>query len=189
MEKVIIFSAPSGSGKTTVVKHLLQVRSGQLGFSVSATTRKPREGEQHGREYYFLTEEDFRSRVERGEFLEHEEVYKGILYGTLISEVERLWSEGKAVLFDVDVLGGMQLKKRFGDKALAVFLRPPNKEVLMQRLRSRSTEVEHQLQERLNKAEFELGYEKDYDVVVVNDKLDETFQRCEALVDAFIAAP
>jgi guanylate kinase len=189
LEKVIIFSAPSGSGKTTVVKHLLQVRDTKLGFSVSATTRKPREGEAHGREYYFLTEEDFRAKVARGEFLEHEEVYKGILYGTLISEVERLWAEGKAVLFDVDVLGGMQLKKRFGDKALAVFLRPPNKDVLMQRLRSRSTEVEHQLQERLNKAEFELGYEKDYDVVVVNDKLEDTFRRCETLVDDFISTP
>lgn len=164
------------------------MRNSRLGFSVSATTRKPREGEEHGREYYFLSETDFRERVERGEFLEHEEVYKGILYGTLISEVERLWSEGKAVLFDVDVLGGMQLKKRFGDKALAVFLRPPNKEVLMQRLRARSTEVEHQLQERLNKAEFELGYEKDYDVVVVNDKLEDTFRQCEQLVDAFLAS-
>ncbi len=172
-----------------MVKHLLQVRATKLGFSVSATTRKPREGEEHGREYYFLTEEDFRAKVARGEFLEHEEVYKGILYGTLISEVERLWAAGKAVLFDVDVLGGMQLKKRFGDKALAVFLRPPNKEVLMQRLRSRSTEVEHQLQERLNKAEFELGYEKDYDVVVVNDKLEDTFHRCETLVDDFISTP
>jgi guanylate kinase len=187
LNKVIIFSAPSGSGKTTVVKHLLEVRSEKLGFSVSATTRKPRAGEVNGREYYFLSEEEFRSRIASGEFLEYEEVYQGILYGTLNSEVDRLWREGKAVLFDVDVVGGKKLKAKFAQNALSVFLRPPNMQVLMQRLRARSTEVEHQLEERLDKATTEMQFEKDYDVVVVNDKLEDTFRRCEQLTDDFLA--
>jgi len=189
LNKVIIFSAPSGSGKTTVVKHLLNVRSEKLGFSVSATTRKPRTGEVNGREYYFLTEEDFRARIANGEFLEFEEVYQGILYGTLHSEVDRLWREGKAVLFDVDVVGGKKLKEKFGSRALSVFLRPPDMQVLMQRLRARSTEVEHQLEERIGKATFEMQFEKEYDVVVVNDKLEDTFARCESLTDEFLEQP
>jgi guanylate kinase len=189
LNKVIIFSAPSGSGKTTVVKHLLEVRGSKLGFSISATTRKPRAGEMNGREYYFLEESDFRNRVAQGQFLEHEEVYQGIFYGTLHSEVERLWSEGRAVLFDVDVVGGVNLKKQFGDRALSVFLRPPSLEVLMDRLKKRSTEVEHQMRERLDKATFELQFEQQYDVTVVNDDLQETLHRCEALVDGFLSEP
>ncbi len=189
MNKVIIFSAPSGSGKTTVVKHLLDVRGDKLGFSISATTRKPRAGEVHGREYYFLEEADFREKISQGAFLEHEEVYHGILYGTLHSEVSRLWNEGRAVLFDVDVVGGVNLKQHFGDKALSVFLRPPSVEILMDRLRKRSTEVEHQMRERLEKATFELQFESRYDVTVVNDDLQETFRRCEALVDGFLSKP
>ncbi|MEC8693157.1 MAG: guanylate kinase, partial [Bacteroidota bacterium] len=145
MEKLLIFSAPSGSGKTTVVKHLMEVMPEKLGFSVSATTRKPRPGEVHGREYYFLSDEEFRLKIEEGAFLEHEEVYSGILYGTLWSEVKRIWSEERLVVFDVDVLGGLNLKKEFGDKALAIFLRPPSVEILMERLTKRSTEVEHEL--------------------------------------------
>jgi len=187
LNKVIIFSAPSGSGKTTVVKHLLEVRGAKLGFSISATTRKPRAGEVHGREYYFLEEADFRQKIAEGAFLEYEEVYQGILYGTLHSEVSRLWNEGRAVLFDVDVVGGVNLKQHFGDRALSVFLRPPGLDVLMERLRKRSTEVEHQMRERLEKATFELQFESQYDVSVVNDKLEETFLRCEALVDGFLS--
>lgn len=187
LEKLVIFSAPSGSGKTTVVKHLLEVMEQQIAFSVSATTRNPRPGEINGREYHFLQLDDFRTKITEGAFLEHEEVYAGILYGTLWSEVQKIWASGKAVVFDVDVKGGLKLKEKFGDQALAVFLRPPSVEVLMERLTKRSTEVEHQLQERISKAHFELSFENKYDTVVVNDKLDVTFATCEKLVSDFIA--
>lgn len=184
--KLIVFSAPSGSGKTTVVKHLLEKMPDKLGFSVSATTRKPRPNETHGKEYYFLEKEDFLQKVNDGEFLEHEEVYAGILYGTMWSEIRRIWSEGKAVVFDVDVKGGLNLKRKFGPQALAIFLRPPSVEVLMQRLRARSTEVEHQLQERLAKANYELSFENQYDVVIINDNLEDTFIKSENTVNQFI---
>ena len=188
MNKLIIFSAPSGSGKTTVVKHLLETMSDKLGFSVSATTRKARPGEENGREYHFLSLEDFKQRMANDEFLEHEEVYSGILYGTLWSEVRRIWAEGKIVVFDVDVKGGLNLKKQFGEQALAVFLRPPSVEILLERLTKRSTEVEHELKERIDKATEELKYEQQYDTVVVNDKLEETFDKCERLVADFYTA-
>lgn len=186
LEKLIIFSAPSGSGKTTVVKHLLEVMSNQLAFSVSATTRSPRPGETDGKEYHFLSIEDFNQNVADNQFLEYEEVYAGILYGTLWSEVKKIWADGKAVVFDVDVKGGLNLKRKFGDQALAVFLRPPSVDVLMERLTKRSTEVEHQLQERIAKANYELSFESQYDTVVVNDILEETFATCEKLVSDFI---
>ncbi len=187
LNKVIIFSAPSGSGKTTVVNHLLKTIP-ELGFSISATTRKPRENELNGREYHFLELEDFESKIERNEFLEHEEVYSGIFYGTLNSEIERLWKEGKTVVFDVDVVGGLNIKKKFGSQALSVFLRPPSIDILMERLRKRSTEVEHQLQMRIEKAQFELQFEKQYDMVLINDKLEDTLQKAEEIVRNFIAS-
>lgn len=187
MKKLVIFSAPSGSGKTTVVRHLLEVMGNKLGFSISATTRKPRAGEEDGREYYFLGEKDFRERVEKGAFLEFEEVYPGLLYGTLWEEVHRIWDTGRAVVFDVDVKGGLNLKRKFGDDALAVFLRPPSVEVLEERLKKRSTEVEHELKKRLAKANYELSFDSQYDVVVINDQLEETFQACEQLVSSFLA--
>lgn len=185
LNKVIIFSAPSGSGKTTVVNHLLSVMP-ELGFSVSATTRKPRPHEVNGREYYFLEESDFRKKIENNDFLEHEEVYRGILYGTLKSEVQRLWEQGKTVIFDVDVAGGLRIKKEFGKNALSIFLRPPSIEVLMDRLRKRSTEVEHQLQMRIEKAQLELQFENQYDVVLINDQLEETLAKAEHIVRNFI---
>lgn len=181
----MIFSAPSGSGKTTVVKHLMETLSDRLGFSVSATTRKPRPGEENGREYHFLSESEFRERISNNEFLEYEEVYQGILYGTLWSEVRKIWDQDRMVVFDVDVKGGLNLKKEFGDRALAIFLRPPSIDVLMERLIKRSTEVEHELNERINKARYELSFEDQYDVVVVNDILEDTFQRCTFLVNEF----
>jgi guanylate kinase len=186
LEKLIIFSAPSGSGKTTVVSHLLQTMPDKLGFSISATTRKPRGGEQDGREYYFLSEAEFREKLDKNEFLEHEEVYAGILYGTLWSEVRRIWAEGKAVVFDVDVKGGLELKRKFGDNALAVFLRPPSVDILLERLTKRSTEVEHQLRERIAKAQYELEFEQEYDEVVVNDVLEQTFAICEKMISDFL---
>ncbi len=169
-----------------MVKHLLEVMSSKLAFSVSATTRSPRPGEVSGREYHFLQLEDFQNKIKNNEFLEHEEVYAGILYGTLWSEVQKIWAEGKAVVFDVDVKGGLALKRQFGEQALAVFLRPPSVEILLERLTKRSTEVEHQLKERLAKANFELSFENQYDVVVVNDILEETFVNCENLVNDFL---
>lgn len=185
MNKVIIFSAPSGSGKTTVVNHLLK-EIPELGFSISATTRKPRVNELNGREYYFLEEKDFNTKVANNEFLEHEEVYKGIHYGTLKSEVERLWSLGKTVVFDVDVLGGMNIKKQYGDAALSVFLRPPSIDILLERLKKRSTEVEHQLNMRIEKAQEELKYEDKYDVVIINDQLNVALSEAESIVKNFI---
>jgi guanylate kinase len=161
----------------------------KMAFSVSATTRKPRPGEENGREYHFLESEDFEKRVENNEFLEHEEVYAGVLYGTLWSEVHKIWDAGKAVVFDVDVQGGLNLKRRFKQDALAIFLRPPSVEVLMQRLRKRSTEVEHHLQERIAKANHELSFENQYDVVVVNDVLEDTLKTCEQLVTEFLNTP
>lgn len=186
MNKVIIFSAPSGSGKTTVVKYLMS-EIPSLGFSVSATTRKPRTNEVEGREYYFLETAVFEEKIRQHEFLEYEQVYKGLFYGTLKSEVDRLWAMGKTVVFDVDVVGGVNIKRQFGDKALAIFLKPPSLEVLMERLRKRSTEVEHQLQMRIEKAQFELKFEDKYDVVLVNDKLEDTLQKAENIVRDFIS--
>lgn len=139
-----------------------------------------------GREYYFLDPEDFRQKLANDEFLESEEVYNGIFYGTLHSEVERLWSLGKTVIFDVDVAGGLRIKKKFGDNALAIFLRPPSIDILMDRLRKRSTEVEHQLQMRIDKAHYELQFENQYDLVLINDKLEDTLAKAEEIVRNFI---
>ena len=186
MQKALIFSAPSGSGKTTVVQHLLNTMPKKLAFSISATTRKPRPDEVHGREYYFLTEDEFIQKVKENAFMEHEMVYQGLHYGTLKSEVERLWAEGKCVLFDVDVKGGLNLKEQFGEKSKSIFLKPPSIEILMDRLTKRSTEVEHMLKERIAKAKEELSYEEKYDIVLVNDVLEETLTNAENLVNTFL---
>lgn len=182
----MIFSAPSGSGKTTVVNHLLKTMPNQLAFSISVTTRKPRPNEVHGREYYFLTEEEFKDKLQEDAFVEHEMVYQGLYYGTLKTEVERVWADGKCVLFDVDVKGGLNLKEQFGDKAKAVFLKPPSIDILMDRLTKRSTEVEHMLKERIAKAKEELSFEDKYDVVLVNDVLEDTLKNAEELVIDFL---
>jgi guanylate kinase len=186
--KLIIFSAPSGSGKTTVVKYLLNSIP-ELAFSISATTRHKRPGEIDGRDYYFLSPEEFRKKIDNGEFLEYEEVYNGLYYGTLRSEIERLWDGGHHVVFDVDVEGGLNIKKQFGDRALAVFLRPPGMQVLMARLKARDTEVEHHLQERIDKALHELKYEDQFDVVIINNILEDTFSQSEEVVRNFIGKP
>jgi guanylate kinase len=185
MEKLVIFSAPSGSGKTTVVKHLLGTNS-NLEFSVSATTRKKRPNEVEGKDYYFLTQEEFESKLAHGEFLEYEQVYDGLYYGTLKSEIERIWNNGKSVIFDIDVVGGLNIKKIYGNKALAVFLRPPSVEHLMERLKNRETEVEHELEQRIGKANEELKFEKEFDIVLINNILAHTLKETESIVNYFL---
>jgi guanylate kinase len=183
--KALIFSAPSGSGKTTIVRHLLQTNS-DLGFSISASTRDKRgRSEQHGKDYYFLTPEEFKSKIDSEEFIEWEEVYAGNFYGTLKSEIQRIWDEGKNVIFDVDVKGGMNLKKYFGDKALAVFVKVPSIEILKERLLDRGTETEESISRRLFKAKFEMSFQDKFDVVLVNEELEKSLAEAQTLYDAF----
>ena len=184
--KVIIFSAPSGAGKSTVVNHLLGLYP-QFEFSISATSRAPRGQEQDGVEYYFIDAERFRELIAQDAFVEYEEVYQDRFYGTLKSEVERIWQKGHVIVFDVDVKGGVNLKKYFGDAALSVLIVPPSMEVLEKRLRGRGTDSEEAIRERLDKAASELEFAAGkFDRDLVNDKLEETFAEAEALVDAFL---
>ena len=183
--KVVIFCAPSGSGKTTIVKHLLSIDA-RLSFSVSACTRKQRINEVNGKDYYFLTLEDFKNKISNNEFLEYEEVYGGNFYGTLKSEVDRIWTQNKVVIFDVDVEGGLNIKKYFGEKALAVFVKPPNIQILEERLRDRSTETEETLKMRVEKAVKELKYESQFEEVIVNDQLEEALIKAEKVIDKFL---
>ena len=184
--KVIIFSAPSGAGKSTVVNHLLGLYP-QFEFSISATSRSPRGQEQDGVEYYFIDAERFRELIAQDAFVEYEEVYHDRFYGTLKSEVERIWQKGHVIVFDVDVKGGVSLKKYFGDAALSVLIVPPSMEVLEKRLRGRGTDSEEAIRERLDKAASELEFAAGkFDRDLVNDKLEETFAEAEALVDAFL---
>lgn len=184
--RAIIFSAPSGAGKTTVVRHLMSNPDLALGFSVSATTRAPRAGETDGHDYHFLTVEDFASRLADRAFVEHEEVYEGLSYGTLCSEVERLWAKGSTPLFDVDVVGGQTLKSVFGDSALSIFVMPPSIEALESRLRGRGTEDEASVQKRLGKAAQELEAAPAFDVQLVNDDLETAFAEATQLVSNFL---
>lgn len=184
--KVIIFSAPSGSGKTTIAKHLLS-KNDNLGFSISASTRDKRgRVEVDGIDYYFLSPEEFKSKIDNHEFIEWEEVYQGNYYGTLKSEIERLWSEGKHVVFDVDVKGGLNLKKYFGDQALAIFVKVPSMEILKDRLGLRDTETEDSISQRLFKARFEITFEDKFDQVLINQDLDQSLTEAQKLVDDFI---
>lgn len=183
--KLIIFSAPSGSGKTTIVKHLLS-KPYNLGFSVSATSRAIRGSEVHGKDYYFLTPDEFRSRIENNEFLEWEEVYSGSYYGTLKSEVERLRNAGTNVVFDVDVVGGCNIKKYYGNEALSVFIQPPSIEELEKRLKSRSTDTDEVIAKRVEKAAYELTFAPQFDVVLINDQLEKALNEAERLVERFL---
>lgn len=183
--KVIIFSAPSGSGKTTIVNRLLQ-KFPQLEFSVSATTRSPRGKEQQGRDYHFMSHDEFRERVRRGEFIEWEEVYGGICYGTLRSELERIWNRGNVIVFDVDVKGGISLKRVFDGQALSIFIMPPSVEELRSRLEKRGTDAPEIIEKRVAKAAEELTYAPQFDRVVVNDNLDEAIEQVEEAVKGFI---
>lgn len=185
--KSIIISAPSGAGKTTIVKHLLESRL-NLAFSVSATTRQPRNHEQDGKDYYFLSVDEFRKKIDKGDFVEWEEVYENILYGTLKSEMERIWSGGSHVLFDVDVKGGINLKKIFGKSALAIFLMPPSVEELEKRLVNRCTETPEKIKMRVEKAKEELKYADQFDIIVVNKILDMAKAETVQIVSSFIQA-
>lgn len=184
--KALIFSAPSGSGKTTLVRALLEKMPGQLAFSISATSRLPRGQEKHGVDYYFLSSEEFQQKIQEEALLEWEEVYAGTHYGTLKSEVDRLHTLGKTVLFDIDVVGGVNLKEYFGDEACSFFIQAPNKEVLAARLRGRGTENEEQIAKRLARADYEMGFKEKFDFVIINDDLDLALNEIENQVRAFL---
>ncbi|MEE4175966.1 MAG: guanylate kinase [Bacteroides sp.] len=186
--KLFIFSAPSGAGKTSIVKALLK-KMPQLEFSVSATSRPMRPGEVDGVDYYFLSPESFREKIDNNEFLEWEEVYEGSYYGTLYAEIERIWNKGHHVVFDVDVAGGITIKKQFGDKALAIFVMPPSLEELEKRLVNRKTESPESLKKRLTKAGYELSFSRVFDRIVVNDVLETAIAEAEGLVLEFLQNP
>ncbi|MFW5644447.1 MAG: guanylate kinase [Bacteroidota bacterium] len=183
--KLIIFSAPSGSGKTSIVRNLLK-RISSLEFSVSATSRKPRKGEIHGKDYYFVSPDEFREKIENNEFVEWEEVYEDIYYGTLKSELERIFSSGNHVIFDVDVVGGLNIKRQFPDTSLAVFITVPSFEELEKRLRKRSTESDESLQKRLSKAKKELIRADCFDIQIMNDYLENATDEAERAVREFV---
>lgn len=185
--RLIIFSAPSGSGKTTIIRHLLSVFP-ELEFSISATSRAPRGKEEHGKDYYFLSADEFRTRIQNDEFLEWEEVYTDTYYGTLRSEVNRIWEKGGHVAFDIDVVGGLNLKKHFGRRALAVYVRVPTMEILEQRLRGRGTDSEEKIQQRLAKAQEEGKREGEFDLTIINDELDRACAEAERQVREFLNA-
>jgi guanylate kinase len=184
--RLFIFSAPSGSGKSTIVQHLIHQDLG-LAFSISATSREPRADEQNGREYYFVSPEEFRLKINRGEFIEWEEVYPGKYYGTLRTEVERIWEAGRHAIFDIDVMGGLNLKKQYGQRACAIFVKLPAMEELENRLRTRGTESEESIRERITKAKHELHYASRFDHILVNNQLDIALKEAEILVKNFLA--
>lgn len=184
--KLIIFSAPSGAGKTTIVRRLLSNHGDKISFSISASTREPRSGEVDGKDYYFISKEDFLHKIAKQEFIEFEEVYSGTFYGTLRTEVERIWAMGKSVIFDIDVVGGLRLKSKYPEEALAIFVNPPSLEVLKERLRGRGTDSEAKLQERFAKAELELSYADKFDVVLNNFDLETACAEAEELVLDFL---
>lgn len=183
--KMIVVSAPSGSGKTTIVKSLLETRK-DISFSVSATSRPPRHNEVDGRDYYFLSTADFRKKIDEAAFVEWEEVYNGHYYGTLKSEVERIWQQGRHVIFDVDVKGGINIKNQYADRCLSLFIQAPSVDELEKRLRNRSTDGEETIRERIAKAAFEMSFAKLFDEIVVNDNLEEATAKAEKLVSEFL---
>ena len=183
--KILIFSAPSGSGKSTIVQALLK-KDFHLEFSISATSRAPRGEEQHGREYYFLSPDEFRQKIKEDAFLEWEEVYEDTYYGTLRSEVDRITNAGNNVVFDVDVVGGVNIKKEFKETALSIFVQPPSIEALEERLIGRATDTPEKIKQRLAKAEYELGFATQFDEIVVNDSLEHAIRNTEQLLTNFL---
>ena len=185
MGKAILFSAPSGGGKTTIIGQLMQYFD-CFDFSISATSRQPRGQEQDGRDYYFLSREEFMRRVDKGDFLEWEEVYQGTCYGTLKSEISRIWDAGRVIVFDVDVNGGCNIKRYFGDDALSIFVMPPSLEVLEQRLRSRGTDSEEAIGKRLGRSAEELKQAPQFDVTIVNDDLQRAVAEAKGVIEKFL---
>ena len=183
--KLIVFSAPSGSGKTTLVHYLLK-KILNLSFSISATSRKPRENEIDGKDYFFLSKENFISKINNGKFLEYEEVYDGIFYGTLLDEVEKNWEKGKHVIFDIDVVGGINIKKLFPERTLAIFVKPPSIESLEERLNNRGDDSPEEIHQRVKKAIKEMEYSSQFDQVILNDKLEESKRIAFEYVDKFL---
>jgi guanylate kinase len=181
-KSVLIVSAPSGAGKSTIVNHILKSFN-IFDFSVSATSRAPRGSEVNGKEYFFLSQEEFKTRAKAGEFVEYEEVYPGLYYGTLNSEVERIWNSGKIIVFDIDVMGGMNLKKLYGERAVSIFIAPPSLEVLRERLEKRGTDSSEAIDKRVAKAEKEMNFAEKFDMVLVNDILDVTLRKAEELIE------
>ena len=184
--KLIIFSAPSGSGKTTIVKELLKIFP-QFEFSISATSRSPRGQEQDGIDYFFLSQEEFQAKVKANEFVEWEEVYNGTCYGTLKSEMERIWSKGNVIIFDVDVMGGINLKRIFGENASSIFIMPPSVEVLRERLIGRGTDSEETIEKRVAKAAFEISKADGFDNIVINDILADAVAQTKVIIEEFLA--
>ncbi|MFD2551348.1 guanylate kinase [Bizionia sediminis] len=184
--KLIVFSAPSGSGKTTIVKHLLSLDALNLEFSISATSRDKRGEEVHGKDYYFLSAQEFKNKIKNDEFLEWEEVYRDNFYGTLKTEVERIWAQGKHVIFDIDVSGGLRIKRKFPDETLAVFVKPPSIDALKIRLKKRQTESSDKINMRIAKASAELATAPLFDVIIENDDLKKALTEAEVLVSNFI---
>jgi len=186
--KLIVFSAPSGSGKTTIVQYLLAQQELNLDFSVSCTSRSPRGDEKHGENYYFISLKDFKQHIKNSEFLEWEEVYRDNFYGTLKTEIERIWAMGKNVIFDIDVVGGLRIKKKFPDKTLAVFVKPPSIDELKIRLKKRKTESDDRINMRIAKASIELATAPQFDYIIENNHLDTALNEAKKLVAAFIKA-
>lgn len=184
--KMIIFSAPSGSGKTTIVRHLLKTYPDKIDFSISATSRPKRGVEENGKDYYYLSPEEFKKKIGNHEFLEWEEVYAGTHYGTLKSEVEKVWAKGKAVIFDIDVEGGLNLKNQFKQNALAVFVMPPSIKILEERLKSRQTDSPESIARRIHKAEKELKTAELFDVFILNETLSIACEKAEKVVTEFL---
>lgn len=184
--KLIVFSAPSGSGKTTIAKYLLNETDLALDFSVSAASRAPRQGEIDGKDYYFLSADAFRTKVDEDAFLEWEEVYTDNFYGTLKSEITRIWEEGKHVIFDIDVIGGLNIKKQFPKETLAIFVKPPSIEEMERRLRTRATETEEKIKMRVAKAEQEIGYAEKFDTILINNDLELAKQDAYNMVSEFL---
>lgn len=184
--KLIVFSAPSGSGKTTIVRHLLKQEKLNLEFSISATSRDKRGEEFDGKDYYFLSSKEFKSKIKKDEFLEWEEVYRDNFYGTLKAEVERIWAKGKHVIFDIDVSGGLRIKRKFPKETLAVFVKPPSIDELKIRLKKRKTESADKINMRIAKASAELATAPLFDVIIENNNLDKALKEAETLVSNFI---
>jgi guanylate kinase len=184
---LIVFSAPSGSGKTTIVRHLLDQEDLNLDFSVSATSREPRNEEIHGKNYYFISLKEFKKHIKNGDFLEWEEVYRDNFYGTLNDEVERIWKKGKNVIFDIDVVGGLRIKKKYPDRTLAVFVKPPSVDELKIRLKKRKTESEEKIDMRIAKASIEMATAPQFDVIIENNDLETALNESHDLVKDFIS--